>query len=151
MHLGHFQGTAVVLEHFAKMSARSDGTSKPCLFISFNSSITGIASRRAYDKPVYSDSVELKATSVCSWDFHTIGHPRNIIMYPCLDRAVSLSEGASSLFQFPAKSASTNTSNPLLGSGLYRIPLSRVPLRYRANQRKAFACSILGLSTNLAH
>src|SRR5210317_2032734 len=70
-------------------SAKSIGI--PIAIISSNSLIIGIASLKAYDKPVYSDSVDDNATSVCSCDFHTNGHPANVMKYPCLDLAVSRS------------------------------------------------------------
>ena len=123
----------------------------PCCCISFMSSIIGIASRSAYDRPIYSLSVDDSAISVCSWDFHMIGHPAYIITYPCLERAVSGSFPAMSMSQFPAKSASTNTSNDRSNCGRRWIPLSFVPLRYLAIQRTAFPCSVFGSEQNRAH
>ena len=46
--------------------AFSSVTSNTFAFISFRSSMIGMASLRAYESPVYSDSVELEAISVCS-------------------------------------------------------------------------------------
>ena len=38
---------------------------------------------------MYSLSVDESAISVCSWDFQLTGQPAYIMMYPCLDLAVS--------------------------------------------------------------
>ena len=111
----------------------------------------GIASRNAYDKPVYSLSVLLRAISVWSCDRQVIGHLAYVITYPCHDLAVSGSEDASFESQFPAKSASTYTSIPLLGDGRMIVPLSRVPLRYLPSHLMALPCSTFGSVVNRAH
>ena len=123
---------------------------KPLRFIYLRSSIIGIASLRAYDRPVYSLSVLESAISVCIWYLQMMGHPWYDTMYPCRDLTVSRSH-ASFLSQLPAKSASTNTSNSLELEGRSMRPLSRVPFSYRPNHRGALVCSTFGPVVNLAH
>ena len=56
------------------------------------------------------EEVELRRQtpiSICNWDFQTMGQPAYMMKYPCRECAVSQSLNASSLFQLPAKSAST--------------------------------------------
>ena len=65
-----------------------------------------MTSRRLADSAVYSASVVLSATSVCSLDAHTMGQPAYVMMYPVRDLAVDGSTSAVVLFQFPTKSAS---------------------------------------------
>ena len=66
-----------------------------------------------------------------------------------LDLAVSASSGASSLSQFPAKSASAYTLNDS-SFGLNIIPLSRVPARYLHNHSTALPCDCLGSAAKRA-
>jgi hypothetical protein len=61
----------------------------------------------AVECEMYSASVDDKAMWVCNFEVHTKGQPAYVITKPVRERAVSLSFGASTLSQFPEKSAST--------------------------------------------
>ena len=86
-----------------------------------------MASRKDCDKAIYSDSVVLRDIEGCSLDTHSIGQAPYVITKPVRDFAVLGSSCAVSGFQFPAKSASANTSNDLLSVGSMIIPPYAVP------------------------
>ncbi len=65
----------------------------------------GMVAWSAVDKPMNLLSVELSAISVWSCDAQRIGQPVYMMMYPCLDWAVS-QDLASEWFQLPEKLAS---------------------------------------------
>ena len=120
-HLWHscqFQSAGVVLEQSAMH--RCDGGD---VLNSLN-----VTSRRAMESAMYSASVVLRDTSVCSLDCHTMGHPAYLITYPVLDFAVPGSSWTVSGSQLPQKSASTKHSKESW-DGLMMIPLSRVPIK----------------------
>ena len=68
--------------------------------------LKGSKSLIACDKAIYSASVVLKATSVCSLDAHKKGRLVNRMTYPFLDFTDDGSDEVKGV-QFPAKSAST--------------------------------------------
>lgn len=154
--LGRIFGTCVIVllssntVHFTS-AAVLGWTSQPLLFISLSVPINGMAARRDMDIPISSDSVEDSDISDCNWDVHITGNPACLMMHPCRDRAVSMPLPAISGSQLPANDASTNTSNPLVGSGFMACPLSAVAFKCPPIHFTAFPCSALGLTENLAH
>jgi hypothetical protein len=69
-------------------------------------SMSGMTAQREVLRAMYSGLVVDRGISVCSFDCHTKGQPAKVSTYPDLDLAVSILYLASSLCQFPAKSAS---------------------------------------------
>ena len=72
------------------------------------------------DKTTYSSSVVLREIQVCSLDAHKIG--RAVCDFAVLGSSIAVCE-----FQFPAKSASANTSNDIFSVGSKIIPSLTVP------------------------
>ena len=60
------------------------------LAISCKRCIMGMASLNAQLRPMYSDSLLLRAMCGWSWLFQQIGQPVYVMQYPCLDFAVSI-------------------------------------------------------------
>ena len=85
-----------------------------CFFVSLSNSIIAIAFLDKCDKPVYSLSVLLRHTSVWSCEFHTIGYPLYLIMYPRRDLVLSQPLSTSFASQLPTKSALTYISKPFV-------------------------------------
>ena len=106
---------------------------------SFNKWINGRSYLRAWLITTYSASAELKQISVCRWDFQIMGQLLYLNMYPVLDKQF-LGWSWSTLFQFPAKSASTYSSRPFFKSGMNTIPLYLVETRYLLILITAFSC-----------
>eukprot|EP00957_Ditylum_brightwellii_P016882 1273363-Ditylum_brightwellii.AAC.1 len=90
-------------------------------FTSFSSLISGIASLIACDIAMYSASIVPKVISVCNFEVHTMGQLAYFMMKPVLGNT---DEGSAlqACCQSPANDASTNTSKPLLISGLMFSP-----------------------------
>ena len=74
------------------------------------SSNTGISSRHAVDRAMYSASVVERAVSVCSLDAQVTGQPAYVIAHPEHDLDVVGSVPAILRSNPPAKSASTQHS-----------------------------------------
>ena len=113
----HFQHPLLFLSTLQCIFGIVDRIGKLIFSISLSNSIVWIESLRAYKVIVYSISVDETDISVCSWYLQLTGKPESMVMYPCLDTAVSMLWYYTPP-QFPLKSVSMYNSMYLSPHGL---------------------------------